>query len=83
MKMCVQVFRKLAFARHILCKARGRTSGEEVVKSICQQELGAAEEYELLFKHLNMEKQATLSDLLIPKEGSTMRTQEQKHVDIL
>jgi hypothetical protein len=83
MKMWVQVFRKLVFARHILCRANGCNSSEEVVKAICRQELGVAEEYELLFKHLTMERQASLADLLITKEDSTMRTQEQKHVDNL
>jgi len=56
MKICVQVFRKLAIARYILCKAHGCNSSEEVVKSIFQQELGVAEEYELLFTHLNMDR---------------------------
>lgn len=83
MKMSVQVFRKLVIARYILCKASSSNSSEEVVKSIYQQELGVAEEYKLLFKHLNLDRQASLTDLLIPKEDCTMRTQEEKQVDNL
>ena len=74
------VLRKLFLATHVLKSAHFSDptlyqESSDLFKLICDSQLTQIEEYNMLFKHLNLAQATPLSELLIGQEDQTMRTQ--------